>query len=150
MIISEKGLQLICSFEGLRLIAYKDTGGVWTIGYGTIEYPDGTPVKQGDSCNTTQANAWLQWEVEKKTAALNTLIKSKVNQNQFDALCSFAYNLGIRAFKGSTLRRKVNKAPNDPAIYLEFMKWDHDDGKVIAGLTRRRKAEADLYFSELL
>lgn len=74
------------------------------------------------------------------------LVKSEVNENQFAALTSFAYNAGIGNLKSSTLLKKVNANPSDETIRAEFMKWDKAGGKQLAGLTRRRKAEADLYF----
>lgn len=70
-----------------------------------------------------------------------------VNQNQFNALVSFAYNLGIGNLRASTLLKKVNSNPNDPTIRAEFLKWDKAAGRILAGLTRRRKAEAEMYFS---
>src|SRR5690606_23508894 len=73
--------------------------------------------------------------------------RDDINQNQFDALVSFAYNLGVNALKGSTLLKKVNANPSDPAIRAEFMKWVYAAGVKLKGLERRRKAEADLYFS---
>jgi lysozyme len=73
-------------------------------------------------------------------------VKSKINSNQFSALVSFAFNLGVGNLAKSTLLKLVNKNPSDPAINLEFMKWNKANGKVLAGLTRRRQAESELYF----
>lgn len=144
MTVSQKGLDLIKSFEGLRLNAYLDSVGVPTIGYGTTVYLNGRKVKIGDSCTSVQAEEYLQTDINRRAAAVGEI---GVNQNQFDAILSFCYNLGLGAWNKSTLRKKVLADPNDPAIRSEFMKWNKAGGKVLEGLTRRRKAEADLYFT---
>lgn len=152
--INDDCINLIKSFEGFAANAYHDAidpAGVDTVGYGTIVYPpnylDGKRVKVGDPRITTvQAFDFLKWEVELKTAGVDLLIRDDLNVNQFGALVSFAYNLGLGALKGSTLRKKVNINPLDPTIRAEFMKWDMASGAHIKGLARRRQAEADLYF----
>lgn len=144
MTVSQKGLDLIKSFEGLRLNAYLDSVNVPTIGYGTTVYPNGKKVKIGDNCTSDQAEEYLQTDINRRAAAVGEI---GVNQNQFDAILSFCYNLGLGAWNKSTLRKKVLADPNDPAIRSEFMKWNKAGGKVLEGLTRRRKAEADLYFT---
>jgi lysozyme len=143
-------LSLIKSFEGCKLTAYLCPAGVWTIGYGTIRYKDGTKVKEGDVISSQRANEELLHEVEKKAEGVNRLVKN-VNQQQFDALVSFAYNLGLGALEDSTLLKRVKANPNDPDIRIQFMKWTkaRQNGvlKELPGLVRRRKAECDLYFS---
>jgi lysozyme len=143
-------LSLIKAFEGVKLTAYKCPANVWTIGYGTIRYKDGTKVKEGDIISSQRANEELLHEVEKKAEGVNRLVKN-VNQQQFDALVSFAYNLGVGALEDSTLLKRVKANPNDPDIRVQFMKWTkaRQGGvlKELPGLVRRRKAEADLYFS---
>ena len=147
MVISKKGLELIKEFEGLRLKAYLDSAGVPTIGFGTIRYPDGTKVKMGDVCTEKQADEWLLYEVTEKTRSINTLVKMSINQNQFDALCSFAYNVGTGALGKSTLLKRVNINPFDQLIRSEFLKWNRAGGAVVKGLTIRRTKEASLYFA---
>lgn len=144
MITSQKGIDLIKKFEGLRLKAYQDAVGVWTIGYGTIMYPDGTRVKKGDVITEDRAEALLIMDVARRSAAIGNI---KVSQNQFDAIVSFCYNLGLGAWNKSTLRKKIIQDRNDPTIRDEFMKWVNAGGKRLPGLVRRRKQEADLYFS---
>ena len=141
----------IKKWEGLNLSAYQDSAGIWTIGYGSILYQNNIPVKKGDHITMDMAESLLEWEVNLKSIAVNHAIHSAVNQNQFDALVSFAYNAGIGALQSSTLLRLVNANPSDPKITDAFMMWDktHVDGVlvVVQGLAKRRQAEAALYFS---
>lgn len=146
---SENAYNIIKQFEGCRLKAYIDPVGIPTIGYGTIQYPDGNKVKITDRITQDDADVYLKYEVLKKTGEINHLLKS-VNQNQFDALVSFAYNVGTGALKKSTLLKKVNINPNDKSIELEFLKWSKGRVKgvltTLPGLSKRRQAESDLYF----
>src|ERR1035441_2958770 len=104
MNISENGVSLIKQFEGFRSDAYLDSTGIPTIGYGTILYPDGTRVTMNDSPITEeQATQYLANNIDQKTSSINNMLTVTVNQNQFDALCSFAYNLGCGSLHGSTL-----------------------------------------------
>jgi|SRR6478609_8217109 len=147
MTISNKGLKIIKEFEGFRANAYQDSAGIWTIGYGTIRYDNGNKVKPGDTIGLDDAERLLISDVTRRSGAVSGLIKKPVNQNQFDALISFAYNLGVGALERSTLLKKVNVNPEDPDIRGEFMKWVKAGGNVIQGLVNRRDREADLYFS---
>lgn len=142
---SQKGVDLIKSFEGLRLTSYLDSVQVWTIGYGSTMYENGSKIKIGDIINQAAAERLLMWEVNNKSVPIENLI---VNQNQFDALVCFAYNLGVGALLKSTLLKKVKANPNDVTIRDEFMKWVNAGGKPLAGLVKRRKKEAELYFTE--
>jgi lysozyme len=143
-------INLIKAMEGLRLEAYPDpaTGGEpWTIGYGSVAYPDGKPVKLGHVITMQRAEDLLKWEVEKKAMAIGPLLlNTKINQSQFDALCSFCYNVGFGNLKSSTLLKKVRNNPDDPSIKDEFLKWNKANNKVMEGLTRRRMRECSLYF----
>ncbi|RZG78363.1 lysozyme [Acinetobacter sp. WCHAc060033] len=142
--ISELGFQIIREFEGLRLEAYKDTGGVWTIGYGTIKYPNGERVKQGDVCTKGQAELWLINDSKWVDACLDKYVKTKINQNQFDALASFVYNIGESAFTKSTMLNLINQSKlNDAAN--QFDRWIYDNGKVVEGLKNRRAKEKQLF-----
>ena len=84
--VSTAGINLICSFEGLRLKAYDDGGGVWTIGYGTTIYPNGVQVKKGDTCTLEQAKAYMAHDLKRFESAVNSAVTVPINQNQFDAL----------------------------------------------------------------
>ena len=146
----EKGLALIKSFEGFYSKPYKDPIGIPTIGYGFTYYlPDRRKVTMQDrEISEHQASCMLQEVLKGYENDVNRLVKSKLTQNQFDALVSFTFNLGASNLASSTLLEKVNKNPNDPSIANEFAKWKYAGKKVFAGLVRRRKAEADLYFSK--
>ena len=139
-------------WEGLKLKAYTDSAGIWTIGYGTIMYEDSSHVKEGDEITHERAQELLEWEVRLKARGVNAAIKPMtLNQHQYDALVSFAYNTGIGALKSSTLLKRIKKNPTDTSIRDAFIMWNkaHLDGELVAveGLTNRRKGEADLYFS---
>lgn len=144
----KRGIELIKHFEGFFSKSYRCPANVWTIGWGTIRYKNGKRVLAGETITKEEAEEELMFEVEHKSK----FIKAVVNQNQFDALVSFAYNVGQGALENSTLYRKVRANPNDPTIRDEFMKWNKArvNGVLtpLKGLTRRRKAEADLYFSK--
>lgn len=149
MKLNKAGADLIKSFEGCKLTAYKCSANKETIGYGNTFYEDGSPVKLGDTITQERAESLFVMISDSFAAKVKPLITSAVTENQFGALVSFAYNCGIANLKSSTLLRKVNANPNDPTIRNEFDKWNKAGGKVLAGLTRRRKAEADLYFKPL-
>ncbi|MFN8276568.1 MAG: lysozyme [Chitinophagales bacterium] len=153
--INDACINLIKSFEGLSLTPYHgaaDRPDVFTIGYGTIQYPPnylrGKRVALTDPAITReQALDFLRWEVGKKAQEIDLLLIDTLTPNQFGALISFAYNLGSGALQMSTLRKKVNANPNEKSIRNEFAKWVYSDGKIVKGLVRRRAAEADLYFT---
>lgn len=147
MKLNKAGADLIKSFEGCKLSAYKCSANKETIGYGNTFYEDGTPVKLGDKITQERAESLFTLISDSFAAKVAPLIKSKINENQFGALTSFAYNAGVGNLQKSTLLKKVNANPSDASIREEFMKWNKAGGKELAGLTRRRKAEADLYFS---
>jgi lysozyme len=147
MQISPRGLKLIADFEGLRLKAYPDpgTGGdPWTIGYGTTVYPDGRKVKKGDVITQVQALDYLKQDVKKFATSVNQLVSVPLNQNRFDALVSFTYNLGAGALARSSLLRKLNAREYEAAA-AEFDKWVYAGGRILPGLVNRRKAERDLF-----
>lgn len=109
MKISKKGISLIKNFEGLRLTAYRDIAGVWTIGYGSTRYVGGETVKSGDELLTeSHAEALLNDTLKVFTSVVSRMVKVPLNQNQFDALVSFAYNVGTGALQQSTLLKKLN------------------------------------------
>ena len=138
---SHKGIALIKEFEGLRLKAYKCPGGVWTIGYGHT-----AGVRPEMVITEAQAEDFLREDLFSCENAVNNQ-KLSINQNQFDALVSLIYNIGIGNFQKSTLLRKARVNPNDNSIMDEFLKWVYSKGRVLPGLQRRRLAEMKLYFS---
>lgn len=136
---------MIKKFEGVRLVAYQDTGGVWTLGFGTTFYPDGSRVKEGDTCTLEQAETWMINDITlSRLPNIKRLVKIPLTDNQVCALVSFCYNLGNTGFARSTLLTAINEGGD---VRAEFMRYVHDDGKVLAGLERRRKAEAELFFA---
>ena len=140
----QKSIDFIKRFEGFSNKAYADPGTgatPWTIGYGSTRHLDGSPVGRFDVITREVAEQLLRNELEFMSAQ----IKATVSQNQFDALCSFAYNCGVKALLRSTLYRKVKANPADPAIQAEFMKWTKAGGHVLDGLVKRRAAEWNLY-----
>lgn len=152
MEISEKGISIICNFEGFVACPYKDIANVNTIGYGTTFYEDGISVKMTDTCIThDRAIELLKHYLIGTESLISSLVTQTLNQNQFDSLCSFIYNVGDGAFKGSTLLKRINKDPNDKSIALAFEMWNKGkvNGKlvVIKDLDRRRREESQLYFS---
>ena len=147
MELSQKGKDLIMQFEGCKLTAYQDSVGIWTIGYGNIYYENNVAVKEGDIITHNRAIELFNLIVKRFEVDVDLLVTSNVNQNQFDAMVSLAYNIGIGNFKTSSLLKMVNKSPNDTTIYLQFLRWNKAKGEVIPGLTRRRIAESNLYKS---
>lgn len=148
---SDNGIRLIQEFEGLRLTSYLCSAGVSTIGYGATYYHDGSKVKLGQTITRDQANQMLKEHLKEFESSLIGLLNTtKVNQNQFDALVSFNYNLGPTNLAKSQLLRFVKLNPNDPKIAAEFLKWNRAGGEVSTGLVRRRKKEAQLYFAAVV
>ena len=144
MHVSPSGVDLICNFEGLRLKAYDDGVGVWTIGFGTTKYPNGIRVKKGDTCTLDQAKAYMQNDLKSFEQTVNNTVKVPLNQNQFDALVSLAYNIGATAFKKSTLVKRLNEG-NYKAAANQFNVWVNAGGKRMQGLVNRRAAERALF-----
>jgi len=146
MSVSNKGVDLICEFEGKRLVAYDDGVGVWTIGFGTIKYPSGNRVKKGDTCTLEQAKEYMRHDLIEFEHAVNSSVKAPLNQNQFDALVSLAYNIGSSAFKSSTLVKKLNAGDYQGAAD-QFNVWVNAGGKRMQGLVNRRDKEKLLFLS---
>lgn len=142
--ISDNGYAIIRDAEGFRSTAYLDTGGVWTIGFGTIKYPNGTSVKKGDTCTRNEAEQWLKNDCVWVDACLDKNVKVNLNQNQFDALASFVYNIGETAFVKSTMLTLINQNSLTSAA-SQFDRWVFDNGKRIQGLVNRRAKEKSLF-----
>lgn len=149
MIPSKNCINLIKMFEGYKAKSYLCPASVVTIGFGSTMYQDGRKIKIGDTINEDQANQLLMWELKNKSVCLHGL---NLNQNQVDSCLSFVYNIGIGAFVKSTIKKKILINANDPTIKDEFMKWNKArvgvQLMVLKGLTRRRVAEAELYFKK--
>lgn len=143
---SEKGIALIKEFEGCRLTAYRDSVGVWTIGYGWTQPVDGKPIRAGMTIKQETAERLLKTGLVSYESDVSRLVKVGLTQEQFDALVSFTYNLGARSLSTSTLLRKLN-AGDYAGAADEFLRWNKAGGKVLNGLTRRREAERALFLS---
>lgn len=152
--VSQAGIDLIHRFEGYakklpdgRAQAYPDpaTGGApWTIGWGSTTDENGMPIKPGTVWTRERADARFRLHLAEFEAAVRKMVGDNATQNQFDALVSFAYNLGAESLRRSTLLRLHNEGDYAGAA-AEFVRWNRAAGKVMAGLTRRREAEAKLY-----
>lgn len=139
MNIGTKGLEMIKHFEGLELNAYQCAAGVWTIGYGHTK-----DVQQGMVISEDTANEMLVEELNEYESYITGLVTVELNQNQFDAMVSWVYNLGVGNLKASTLLKVLN-AGDYAGVPAQIMRWNKAGGKVLEGLTRRRQAEADLF-----
>lgn len=145
MLVSKNCINLIKKYEGFRSKPYKCPAGIWTIGYGSTFYINGEKVSEHDSeISETFASELLENVVNDFAIKIDRLIKVSVNQNQFDALVSFTYNIGIGAFSKSTLLKKLNNADFDGAS-KEFIRWNKANGKVLNGLVNRRNDETKLF-----
>lgn len=139
---SQKGVDLIKSFEGLSLSAYRDPVGVWTIGYGTT-----SGIKSGMRISQSQAESYLKQDLARFENAVKSNVKVSLNSDQFSALVSFAYNVGEGALASSTLLRMLNQSDYQGAAD-QLLRWNKGDGVELAGLTRRRKAERAMFLGQ--
>ena len=153
MKLSDQGIALIKSFEGLRLNAYQDAAGIWTIGYGSTRYINGTAIKPGDHLTgIPQANELFKVTLSRYVNAVNNGVTVSLSQNQFDALVSFVYNVGTGVVGSSTLFKKLNNA-DYMAAANQFLLWDkitdpHTGNKVICKtLSQRRAKERALFLT---
>jgi len=146
MKISDFGIEKLKDFEGLRLRAYKDSAGIWTVGYGHTTDKNLT-VTALTEINEQEAERLLRLDVREAEDAVNKLVKVPLNQFQFDALGSFTYNIGITQFEKSTLLRKLN-AGDYESVPGELIKWTKAGGKTVKGLVNRRAAEAGMWATQ--
>jgi len=140
MKISAAGIELLKQFEGCRLTAYQDSVGVWTIGFGTT-----AGVKEGQTISQVKAEEYLRFDLAIFEKAVTESLKVPVNQNQFDALVSFTYNVGVSAFRSSTLLNLINEKTDKKVVATEFSKWVKAGNQTLPGLVSRRKAESELF-----
>ncbi len=148
MKLDDNGYKLIQGFEGLSLVPYLCSAKVATIAYGATFYPSGKKVTMQDAPISLATAKWMFKETADKFAVdVDKLIKANLNQNQFNAIVSLAYNIGLAGLAKSSLLKKVNANPSDPTITNSFMIWNKAGGKILNGLTKRRAIEAKLYFA---
>lgn len=141
MKVSAKGLAFIREWEGCKLESYLDTGGVWTIGVGHIK-----GVKKGQKVTQFEADEMLSMDLEDHD--ISPLLKVETKQREFDALSSLAFNIGMNAFKNSTVLKRHNLG-NRMGCANAFPMWVYDNGKIVKGLVNRRNAERKYYLGEL-
>ncbi len=146
MKLSENGLNLLKRFEGCRLRAYRDIANVLTIGYGHT----GPDVVENLLITSEEAENLLRSDVQRFESGVSNSLKVKVNQNEFDALVSFSFNIGLGAFSSSTLLKLLNDNTDRTIVASEFLKWCKADGVVVEGLKRRREAEKGLFLAKVL
>ena len=139
MEISQEGLALIKKFEGCELKAYRCAANVLTIGYGSTK-----GVKEGDSITQEDADKLLMHEIKEYEGYVNDLVEVDLEQNQFDALVSWVFNLGPAKLKSSTLLKVLN-AKDYEGVPAQIKRWNKAGGKVLQGLVRRREAESLLF-----
>ena len=144
MKLSQAGLDLIKRFEGCRLKAYQDAVGIWTIGYGHT----GPNVYEGLTITQKQADDILAQDVGRFASGVAANVNVSITQSEFDALVSFAFNVGLGAFKTSTLLKLLNDNADRKVVASQFLRWNKADGKVLDGLTKRRNAEKALFLSK--
>lgn len=152
MNISKAGIDLIREFEGFEERAYQDIVGIWTIGYGTTHYPDGMHVQKGDICTEEEATQFLMHDINYTVQFVNFHVTVTISQNQFDAMCSLTYNIGVANFITSSVLKNTN-TQNFEAAQSSFLLWDKitviRDGKRVkvpsSGLLKRRIKEAVLF-----
>jgi lysozyme len=148
MKLNNSGYLLITEFEGFSAKPYLCSAKIPTIGYGSTYYSDNKRVTLLDKEITkVQAFEMFKTIADRFASVVSKLVTSPLNQNQFNALVSLAYNIGTGNFASSTILKKVNKNHNDLTIVLEFKKWNKVNKKEVAGLTKRRIYEANIYFS---
>lgn len=140
----DAALAMIKKFEGLRLKAYLCPAGVWTIGYGSTRI-NNRDVIESDTCTAEEAEAMLVETVSRLKFSVRRMVKRELKQNEYDALISLAYNIGLGNFQRSSLLILINISAPPNIIALEFPRWNKSKGKILAGLIARRKEEMDLY-----
>ena len=158
MQMSENGLELLTQWEGFKLTMYKDSAGLPTIGVGHLLTKselssgkitiNGVPVKYANGLTEQQVTDLLAQDVKPASSAVNSGVKVPLKQNQFDALCSFTFNVGVAAFTGSTLLKVLNQKQYDQ-VPTQLLRWTRAGGKVVQGLVNRRNNEIKLWNGDI-
>ena len=148
MDMSPDGLKRLIEREGMRLKAYRDTGGVWTICVGHTSAAGPPMVRPGMTATVEECTAILRKDVAKVENCVETIIRVPMAQHEFDAMVSLAYNIGCSAFRRSSVARHLN-AGNRARAAGSFLLWNKDNGRVVKGLTNRRRSEMDQFLGKL-
>jgi lysozyme len=149
MELSDKGAEDLKGSEGFRSQPYPDGEGVPTIGFGSTFYENGTRVTLKDAPLTKErALQIFKVTLKQYTSAVDKNVTVPLTQNEFDALVEFTYNVGVAAFKGSTLLKLLNAGAPKDQVAAQFLRWNKDEGKVVPGLTNRRKRESTKFLGK--
>jgi lysozyme len=149
MELSDKGAEDLKGSEGFRSQPYPDGEGVPTIGFGSTFYENGTRVTLKDAPITKERALQLfKVTLKQYTSAVDKNVTVPLTQNEFDALVEFTYNVGVAAFKGSTLLKRLNAGAPKDQVAAQFLRWNKDEGKVVPGLTNRRKRESTKFLGK--
>jgi lysozyme len=149
MELSDKGAEDLKGSEGFRSQPYPDGEGVPTIGFGSTFYENGTRVTLKDAPITKErALQIFKVTLKQYTSAVDKNVTVPLTQNEFDALVEFTYNVGVAAFKGSTLLKLLNAGAPKDQVAAQFLRWNKDEGKVVPGLTNRRKRESTKFLGK--
>ncbi len=146
IVAPQLAIDLVSSFEGCRLNAYLDGGGIPTVGYGTTIYSNGERVKMGDSITAVDAKNELVTFCNCLADGIMASVYTELSENQFSALISLTYNIGISAFRKSTMIKLINLLEFEAAAN-QFDRWVYDDGVKVQGLVNRRAKEKELFLS---
>lgn len=146
--MTSRGIDLLISFEGLRLNAYLDSSGKPTIGYGCTFYENGDPVKMGDTISPEEAMRLFKSLVDNQfEKGVRDNLRVELRDNQIDALTSLCYNIGVNALKNSTVLRLINAEASREDIEKAWKSWRMSGGQVLQGLVNRRERELEYYYS---
>jgi lysozyme len=149
MELSDKGAEDLKGSEGFRSQPYPDGEGVPTIGFGSTFYENGTRVTLKDAPITKERALQLfKVTLKQYTSAVDKNVTVPLTQNEFDALVEFTYNVGVAAFIGSTLLKRLNAGAPKDQVAAQFLRWNKDEGKVVPGLTNRRKRESTKFLGK--
>ena len=140
---TSKGIDIIKKYEGCKLSAYRCPSGVLTIGYGHTDN-----VRAGQHITQQEADDMLLQDILQREKQIDEVLTADLNENQYDAVISFVFNVGIGNFARSTLLKKINANPDDRSIRFEWLEWCRSGKRILEGLVRRREEEITLYFSK--
>jgi lysozyme len=147
MTLSDNGIKFITQWEGFSPIAYKDVAGYWTIGYGHLILPNEQHLMAA-TLTKQEAMSLKKKDAGIAEAAIRGQVLAPLNQNQFDALVSLIFNIGSAAFRDSTLKERINAYDTQERITEAWLRWNRAGGRFVQGLANRRKAEAELFFTD--
>ena len=146
--MTDRGVRWLAALEGgPKLEAYKDSGGVWTIGVGMIRWPSGRRVVEGDTIDAVEsADELFQWTLKHYERDVDAATRDDLEPNEFDALVSLAYNIGVQAFRTSTVLKRINAKLGAHDVAEAWRRWRYDEGREVPGLLKRRDCEVQVFY----